>query len=83
MLQFRILQSAVNILILGFVFVTCQSNESNQSRDYITSLTNKLDLLSQNTELILNLVDYVDQLQERIDVINSEQQYRNNLFFNK
>jgi len=70
MLHYRILQSTVNILILAFVFVTCQSNESNQRRDYITSLTSKIELLSQNRKLILNLVDYVDQLQERIDVVN-------------
>lgn len=69
MLEYRVLISVVNLFILTLVPETCQLNESSLSRDYITSMTDKLELLSQNEKLHLNLMDYVDQLQKRIDVI--------------
>ncbi|XP_034489083.1 prolyl 4-hydroxylase subunit alpha-1-like [Drosophila innubila] len=75
MLQFRLLRSIVSLLIFTVVLVACQSNGSHQNRDYITSLTDKLELLSQNEKLHLNLMDYVDQMQERIDIVKRLAKY--------
>lgn len=69
MLHYKILSSLLNLFILILPLVTCQSNGSNLNKDYITILTDKLELLSQNEKLQLNLMDYVDQLQERIDLV--------------
>ncbi|KAM8706312.1 hypothetical protein ACLKA7_010569 [Drosophila subpalustris] len=59
-----------SMVIVKFMFAREETDETlEMEQDYITILSDKLELLSQNEKLQLSLMDYVDQLQERIDVV--------------
>ncbi|XP_062121609.1 prolyl 4-hydroxylase subunit alpha-1-like isoform X3 [Drosophila sulfurigaster albostrigata] len=69
MLHYGLLRSLVHIFSLSLVLVACQKNDITESTDYISSVPNRLRLLKQNEKLLLNLYEYIEELEEKIETL--------------
>ncbi|XP_062121608.1 prolyl 4-hydroxylase subunit alpha-1-like isoform X2 [Drosophila sulfurigaster albostrigata] len=69
MVLYRPLRYSIYILCIKVLFVACQKNNSSELIDYVTSLSNKQQLLDQNGKLLLNTYEYIEELQAKIDTL--------------
>ncbi|XP_060647692.1 prolyl 4-hydroxylase subunit alpha-1-like [Drosophila nasuta] len=69
MVPYTPLRYSIYILCIKVLFVACKTNNSSVIIDYVTSLSNKQQLLNQNGKLLLNTYEYIEELQAKIETL--------------